>query len=179
MISLGMALTLLAACESATTATFETCELDVALEPVVAAPGDSITVFGGPFLRDDDIDGDPARDILVIVDGVGAEVLDVSSVDASDTDVSEDCNTCFACREEAGCAPCGLCDGRELEGARRRECFGTDPVIAKPESGACDRCEQRVVFEVPDVESGPRSVVLQNRFGTSVPVPLDVTLASK
>lgn len=165
---------LLTGCGGSTTVTFQTCDLDIVLDAAAAAPGDLVTAVGGPFLRDDRLDGDPVRDTLVLVDGVDALVVDIASVDADGTDLSEDCNLCFECREAAECSPCGRCDGRLLAGEDRRTCFGSN-VAGKVTPGACDRCEQRLTFEVPTVEDGERPVSVLNRFGASPPVPLTVT----
>lgn len=139
---------------------YEVCTIDAALEPSTALPGETVAVSGGPF------SAELVRDTKVEVGGVPAVVVSVERNDA--------CAECDTCRDEAGCPPCGLCNGRLLTQDRRRECFG-DPLAAPPLEGDCSRCEQSMAFEVPaGAPTGPTTVWIVTRDGSSDPIPFVV-----
>jgi hypothetical protein len=70
---------------------FDACELTAHLAPGIAAPGEVVTLLGGPLTA--------PYDSLVLVDGVSAEVLEV--------DRSDGCLDCDTCRSET--LSCGGC----------------------------------------------------------------------
>lgn len=70
------------------------CELDLALAPDVAAPGDEIRITGRPASERVDTD--------VRVDGQPVSIL------AFDDDAA-DCGACDACRDDAFCNACEPC----------------------------------------------------------------------
>ncbi len=142
---------------------YEVCTIDAALEPSSGLPGEVVSVTGGPF---SEVSGEAARDTRVEVGGVAATVVSV---------VREGCDACDTCRDEAGCPPCGLCNGRLLEQARRLDCFG-DPFADPPTTGDCGACEQSMTFEIPaGAPIGPTTVWIVTRDGASDPIPFVVT----
>ncbi|MBX2799077.1 MAG: hypothetical protein KTR31_15480 [Myxococcales bacterium] len=147
---------------------FETCDLDVVLEPAAASPGEQVTAYGGPYSE--------VRDTRLTVGGVDAVVVSVESRDdrgKKSVDLSEACDLCAACRLTAGCAPCGACTGVLLDASDRVECFGDTNVVPATE-GACDLCVEQVVFEVPEVAPGEQLVWMVNEFGASSSLPFEV-----
>lgn len=178
----GCLLSLLASwgCSAADVPSFETCEIEVALEPASAEAAGVVVATGGPFLRDDQLVGDPARDTIVTVGGVRAEVVGVASVSAKGEDLSGLCNDCFACREEAECAACGQCDGHLLPSELRDACFFGLGAGETFQPSVCDECEQRLTFVVPDgLAPGPHTVSVLNRFGMSEHATLEVVDGAK
>lgn len=137
MRHLLLTLLALAACETGNNVTFEQCELDLVLDPTTAAVGDPVEATG-PLLTE-------PLDTAVRVDGVSAEVLDVTATDA--------CAGCSACRDDAGCV-CGTCD----------EVCGE----------ACAECTRALTFTVPDLPAGAADVIVTNRFGTSEVLALEI-----
>jgi hypothetical protein len=184
---------LLVACNATVVDEYEICSLEVTLEPASGAPGATIVVTGTPFTE--------VRDTRVEVGGVRAEVSLVLRADrnvcedfvcvtsedcggCSDEATCEDgqcvappsdyyCGLCDLCRADAGCAPCGICEGLEFEPSVRTECFG-DPLGATPVLGACDQCVETIEFVVPQVPAGLTSVLVLNRNGQSEATPFEV-----
>lgn len=152
----GFALIFATACGSTAVDEYEVCVLDVTFEPTSGAPGTEIAVTGTTLTE--------VRDTRVEVGGVRATVSSV---------VREGCDTCDECRFDAGCAPCGLCPGLDLEPDVRTACFG-DPLADPPIVGDCAACTESMVFVVPEVAPGPTSVVIFNRNGQSEPVAFEV-----
>jgi hypothetical protein len=182
---------LLVACNAAVVDEYEICSLEVTLAPSSGAPGDTILVTGTPFTE--------VRDTRVEVGGARAAIEDVSRLDntceGSVCLTDEDCESCDGtcdlekgqcvtastyycglcdvCRGEAGCPPCGTCQGLEFEPADRRDCFG-DPLADPPVIGACDRCVETIEFVVPQLPAGLTSVVVLNRNGQSEATAFEV-----
>jgi hypothetical protein len=161
----------LAACGAPSISAIEICALDLSLAASTAAPGDVLTVTGGPLTE--------LRDTIVTVGGIQAEVSEVArSEECSDSIVG-----CDVCRVEAECPPCGFCpldvDAARAMGAERLEtCFG-DPLADPPVEGSCDLCVETVTFTVPaDLPPGPTSVVVFNAEGQSSALPLDIVAAT-
>ena len=148
-----------ASCATGGADEFDTCTVDLAFERERGAPGDEIVVTGDPLTY--------LRDTIVVVGGVTAEIRDLTRSDA--------CTDCDSCREEAGCAQCGLCAGVPLDGDRRTECFG-DPYAST--DGLCGECVQTLTFVVPDVAPGPTTVVVLNGTGQSNAAPFEVLAAT-
>lgn len=144
-------------CRTPTVDFFESCELDVVLDPASGAPGEVVTATGSPLTQ--------PYDTLVSVGGVDAEVLEVAR--------EPECEECDTCKLDAGCLVCGTCLGTSLDPDRRLECFG-DPF--DPQStGYCGRCVETLTFVVP--ASAPRgltTVVVLNRNGSSAPLEFRV-----
>ena len=69
------------------------CEVDAVLSVDDAAPGDRITLTGGPYTSD--------VDTVVTVGPVRAEAIEV---------VRESCADCDLCVDSVGCDPCGSCE---------------------------------------------------------------------
>ena len=166
----------LAACGTPTIDTVESCLVDLELQPESASAGDIVTMTGGPFSE--------VRDTRLTIDGVIVPLLAIEPL-------SEDCDSCRTCRLQAGCGPCGTCDGRVLTRSRRLACFGGSTTAPTPPTGDtgedsttelrgfCDRCEERSTFEIPSTLTvGPTEAWLVNRFGTSPNVPFTVTPAT-
>jgi len=109
---------------------------DVILEPLMESGtvGEAFTIRGGPQTD--------ARDTSVFVSGANAPVLSVDS-----------CDTCYSCRQEQKCDPCGVCPPCEDE---------------------CAVCDESVVIEVPNLSSGSHPVQLVNAYGTSNVLSLDI-----
>jgi hypothetical protein len=88
---LAIALLWLAGCGTAAVAPPPTCALDFAA-PLPAAPGDTVTLLGGPVT-------DP-EDTTVLVGGTSATLVDVSR---------DECTLCDACESAANCTGCDDC----------------------------------------------------------------------
>ncbi len=82
----------LAACAPTTQSFYYQCALDVETDPVSAAVGDEVVIFGGPMTE--------RYDTLVQVGGITAELVDVAR---------EGCDECDACQADAGCLACTAC----------------------------------------------------------------------
>lgn len=182
-----LSLLLLSACSATAVDEYEVCALEVALASPAGAPGDAITLTGTPFTS--------VRDTRVEVGGVPATVELVKRVDigecaertcASNGDCSDcggicggdglcaptfHCGECDTCRDQAGCAPCGLCQGLTLEPGRRIECFGD---ALEGTVGHCDQCQETMIFVVPAVPPGLTAVFVTNRNGQSEAIPFEV-----
>jgi len=168
-----MLLLVAAACAPQVLDLYETCDLGLSLEETQGAPGDTITVYGGPLTAD--------FDTRVEVGGVPAQVVSLER--------GAFCEACEACRVEAECLVCGPCLGEELEEERRVECFGdpfadaditrlgasTGDTGTPAVGGVCGSCEEQFAFIVPALPAGPTQVLVVNANGTSEPIPFMVT----
>jgi hypothetical protein len=143
------------ACATGNSDEFETCSVDLSLDRDRGAPAEEITVTADPLTW--------LLDTSVLVGGVPAAVRDLTR--------SETCEDCDSCRDEAGCAACGLCAGLPLDASRRTECFG-DPLAGS--EGSCDQCVQTLTFVVPELAPGPTTLVVLNGTGQSPAVPFEV-----
>ncbi len=85
-----------------------------------------------------------AFDTTVRVAGFPADVLSVERTDCAFCDECIDASTCSSCTQ------CDACDD------------------------LCDLCVETTTFVVPDVEAGATSVVLVNRWGSTVALPFTV-----
>ena len=175
----SLALTALVGCGTATFDIFETCELDAEVVPLIATAGEEVVVTGGPFIDFFSQDGGSERDTIVTVAGLPAEIVSVTASGSEGDDPAADCIECQTCRLDAGCPPCGRCDGRGLDSAEQRAtCFGSPgeaiDEVAQRIPGACDRCVEQVVFVMPDAAPGEQTISIVNRFGASPAVPVTV-----
>lgn len=161
---------LLVSCGTSFQDQIEVCTLDLVLTPASAAPGEVVTATGGPLTESG------ARDHVVLVGGVQADVLSVNRSDACNNPL----DGCDVCRAEARCPPCGFCPldilaAQAMGEARLDQCFG-DP-LAEIE-GLCDLCEETLTFVVPaGLPAGPTPVVVFNANGQSPSLVFDVAAA--
>lgn len=146
----------LAGCANAVIDEFETCTLDLAPVASEGAPGDTIVLSGGPMSE--------VRDTRVEVGGVRAQVVEVTR---------DGCEICDGCRNDSGCAACGLCAGLPLAAEDRVACFG-DPLASPPVPSSCDACIEAVAFVVPDLAPGNVAVLVINKNGQSEAIPFRV-----
>ncbi len=129
---------LLMACGTATFDIVEDCDvLTSAISPDAGEPGTQVAAVVSPVTTH--------WDTAVYLDGVRAEVSEITRTN---------CETCDACREEQGCVACNDCDACDA--------------LCK------ERCVESVVFTVPDMPAGDASVVIYNNHGTSNPVSFTV-----
>ncbi|MCB9687369.1 MAG: hypothetical protein H6738_13795 [Alphaproteobacteria bacterium] len=150
----------LSACGVVSADSYRACELDLTLQTSAGLPGETVVADGGP-LTDAGV-----RDTRVELGGETAAVVSVTRADA--------CSQCDTCRSEAACAPCGLCDGRILDQARRIECFG-DPLASPAVEGLCAGCTESMSFTIPsDAPPGATTVWITNGNGSSAPLPFEV-----
>lgn len=150
---------LLVGCSQVAVDSYQSCELELAFDRTTALPGETVVATGGP-MTDAGI-----RDLRVEVGGEPAQVLTVTRTS---------CDACDTCREEAVCSPCGPCNGRLLDAARRAECFG-DPLASPPVVGSCAACAESMSFAIPpDAPPGPTRVWITNGAGSSDPLPFEV-----
>lgn len=94
---LVLLLTALGGCSGQLVDSFDACELTAILSPSSAAPGDLVTLLGGPLTE--------PYDTLVQIDGIVATVEDVER--------SGGCFDCDLCRSET--LSCGGCTDRCVE----------------------------------------------------------------
>lgn len=131
----------LVACDTNNNQDFEQCELDLELAPSAAAPGATVDAIGRPM--------SDVLDTVVSIDGVDAEVVDVS--------LPESCEACETCKTDAECGVCETCEACASE---------------------CATCAPTARFIVPDLAAGDVGIVVANRYGTSLPLAFEV-LASQ
>ncbi len=142
------AATLLLGCATIDVDDYEACAIDVAPPSLTVAPGEVVVWEGGPLTE--------VRDTRVTVGGLDATVVAVER---------EGCTSCDQCRLDAGCSPCGVCPGDELDPDVRESCFG-DPLAGT--QGVCADCVERLSFEVPlAAPPGDTSVWIVNAHGTT------------
>jgi hypothetical protein len=135
------------------------CTLDLVLTPAEGPPGAEIVVTGTPLTE--------LRDTRIQVGGVQATALTLTRTG---------CDTCDDCRDDAGCAPCGLCAGVGLDPGVQDTCFG-DPIADPPVPSSCDSCVETFTFRVPDLPPGPAPVIVFNATGQSPTLTFVVTAA--
>lgn len=132
-----LALLVLSACDEDEVQDFYQCPVTGSLEPAVAAAGDDVLARVSPLTS--------LYDTEVQVQGLAAEVTDVTV---------EDCALCDACRQTENCNACEACTVCDE---------------------ACDTCEESLTFVVPDqVQDGSAAVVIINRYGVSEDLALTI-----
>ena len=128
----------LSACSTGSVEVFEQCSVAFNLDQSAAAIGASVTAEGGPFGE--------RWDNAVSIDGTLATVVSVDQTERLKADgtpyEADACNRCNTCRDNNP-GHCNRC------------------------RSVCGACTETLVFSIPEVTPGTRSIQLQNRWGSS------------